>query len=257
MFRMLVLLVLCFVTTVFLANAHEGEKNPKAGWEALAELQNGNMRFFEGKQKHPRQDSEKREKLVSGQNPQTILVSCSDSRVPPEEIFDQGLGDIFSIRVAGNVANPDELASIEYAIEHVGSRLLIVMGHESCGAVAAAVKFEKGVSNGSENLDHLVGKIFDQISSSAISNANTDKTMRMAVKENVSATLREIYKNSAIVREAVEKKGLVLGQAVYSLKSGRVEFWNVGKAISLKKEESSGPVIEEEHVHSEMIEKKP
>lgn len=208
-----------------------------SGWDAFSALQTGNMRFYEGRGTHQHQDPARREELSTGQKPHTIVISCSDSRVGPEVIFDQGLGDLFVIRVAGNVVGTDAIASAEYAIEHLGSRLLLVMGHESCGAVKAAVGAKPGVSNGSESLDELVKHIRGHISAPALS--STDPTFRQPVKENVSATLQEILKRSPIVAEAVEKKGLILAQGVYSLKTGRVEFWNVGAKPEGAKTESA------------------
>lgn len=227
---MRMLLVLCSLISLSqISNAADhAAPSRMTGWEAFSELQNGNMRFYEGRAKHPNQDISKREELAGGQKPHTIVLSCSDSRVPPEEIFDQGLGDIFVVRVAGNVVNAENIASIEYAIEHLGAKFLLVMGHESCGAVGAAINSKQGVSSGSESLDVLVGKIRGNLSASAVAAGATDKTFRESVKENVAANLKELLNKSEIVKEAVGKKSLVLAQGIYSLKTGRVEFWDVG-----------------------------
>lgn len=198
------------------------------GWEAYAELQNGNMRFYEGKAKHPRQSGAQREKLTEGQNPHTIVLSCSDSRVPPEEIFDQGLGDIFSIRLAGNVLSSDAIASIEYAVEHLGTGLLVVMGHESCGAVKAALDTKPGSSAGSKSLDELVAKIRPHVYESFRTDSSGDSHLRAPVKANVQFVAKDLLQRSKIVQEAVAQKRLILAQAIYSLSTGRVEFWNVG-----------------------------
>lgn len=234
------------------AFANPAEVPKTGGWEAFSTLQNGNMRFYEGKSKHPNQDTAVREELSKGQKPHTIILSCSDSRVPPETIFDQGLGDIFVVRLAGNVASSEAIASIEYAIEHLGARLLVVMGHESCGAVGAAIGSKPGVSAGSESLDGLVGKIKGNLSAPAVANATEDKTMRNAVKDNVSANLKDLLKRSDIIREAVNNKGLVLASAIYSLKTGRVEFWDAGmKADGLAAH--NNPIILEKKIESEHI----
>ena len=240
MLRALVLISLVLSPSCFAsAPAAAGAKEGMNGWEAFSSLQNGNMRFYEGKSQHPHSDVPRREELASGQKPHTIILSCSDSRTSPELIFDQGLGDVFPIRVAGNVVSPDALASIEYAVEHIGSRLLLVLGHESCGAVNAAVGSKAGVSSGSEHIDQLVTHIRGHLSAGAIASATTDKTIRLPVKENVVRTMRELLKRSEIVREAVRKKGLVLAQGIYSLKTGRVEFWDVGSKFDL---DASGAV---------------
>jgi carbonic anhydrase len=232
--------------------SHPAAKGRMSGWEAFSELQNGNTRFFEGRAKHPNQDPATREGLAGGQKPHTILVSCSDSRVPPEEIFDQGLGDIFSVRLAGNTATTEGIASIEYAIAHLGPKLLVVMGHESCGAVGAAVGSKSGVSNGSESLDVLITNIRSHLSATAVSSAASDKTYREGVKDNVSATIRELASKSEIIRDAIAKDGLVVAQAIYSLKTGRVEFWDMGSKLAIVGQ-SDGPVVGSQVVHEEVI----
>lgn len=246
-----VILLGLFFSFSSLANP-TGSSGP-SGWEAYSQMQNGNMRFYEGKAQHPNQDISKRDELASGQKPHSIVLSCSDSRVPPETIFDQGLGDIFVVRLAGNVASSEAIASMEYAIEHLGAKLLVVMGHESCGAVAAAAASKPGVSVGSESLDGLVGKIKGNLSAPSLAAANMDKTLRAAVKENVSANVKDLLKRSEIVREAVSSKGLVLASAVYSLKTGRVEFWDVGQKSMAQASSHSAPMIVEKKVESEVI----
>jgi carbonic anhydrase len=217
---------LLILSLVFATNSWAKGKTQN-GWEAYAELQNGNIRFYEGKSTHPRQTIAHREKLAEGQEPHTILISCSDSRVPPEQIFDQGLGDIFSIRVAGNVLGSDEIASVEYAVEHLGAGLLVIMGHESCGAVKAAIETKPGMSAGSPHLDELIAKIRPQ-ASEAYRTISSDSNLREPVKANVKFVAKDLIARSKIVREAVAKKRLVIAQAIYSLSSGRVDFWDVG-----------------------------
>lgn len=115
--------------------------------EALAKLVAGNTRFVEGKQAQKDVGNTRRTELTKGQQPFAVILSCSDSRVPPEHIFDQGLGDIFVVRVAGNVADSIELGSVEYAAEHLGSPLILVLGHQMCGAVKATVAGGKPEGN--------------------------------------------------------------------------------------------------------------
>lgn len=229
-----------------------------SGWEAFSTLQDGNMRFYEGKSNHPRQDPTVRHGLASGQKPHTIILSCSDSRLPPEAIFDQGLGDLFVVRLAGNILNAEAIASIEYAVSHLGPKLLLVMGHESCGAVGAAIQSKPGQSNGSESLDVLVKHIRSHLSASSIQSVETDKSLRQPVKENVSATMEELLTKSQIVRNAVAHDGLVLGQAIYSLRTGKVEFWELGQKGSGQKTSSGvvvadGPAIAEQVVKEEIV----
>jgi carbonic anhydrase len=247
------LLFLVLSTLSFAADRGHAPVSKTGGWEALSTLQTGNMRFYEGHLQHPNLGAARRELVAKGQSPHTIIVSCSDSRVPPEQIFDQGLGDIFSVRNAGNVMSVESIASIEYAIEHLGSRFLVVMGHESCGAVGAAVASVPGQTNGSESLDKLVRGIRGNLSSDAVAHAAGDKTFRRGVKENVSASLADLLKKSAIVREAVAHKGLVLGRAIYSLTSGRVEFWDVGKSALAPIPQEERVVITSQVVKEEVI----
>src|SRR6266404_5054617 len=106
--------------------------------EAVSRLKEGNGRYTSGNQQHPHESAERRAELTKSQHPFAIIVSCSDSRVPPEIVFDQGLGDLFALRVAGNVIGDHSLGSIEYAVDHLAVRLIVVLGHQSCGAVKAA-----------------------------------------------------------------------------------------------------------------------
>src|SRR5206468_8535851 len=106
--------------------------------EAISKLKEGNGRYTSGNLQHPGQTTERRNELAKTQHPFAAIVSCSDSRVPPEIVFDQGLGDLFIVRVAGNVINDEGLGSVEYTVDHLGTRLILVLGHQSCGAVKAA-----------------------------------------------------------------------------------------------------------------------
>ena len=216
--------VLCF--SLLLLSSSWAKEKVQNGWEAYAELQSGNVRFYEGKSKHPRQSVDRRQKLAEGQEPHTIVISCSDSRVPPEQVFDQGLGDIFSIRLAGNVLNADAIASVEYAVEHLGVGLIVIMGHESCGAIKAAIDTKPGASAGSPHLDELIAKIRPHVVD-AYRNDHSDN-LRAPVKANVKFVAHDLVARSKIVREAVKKSQLIIAQAIYSLNTGHVDFWDVG-----------------------------
>lgn len=210
--------------------AHEKKTtDSKDGWAAIKEIQAGNKRFIEGQPNNANQDKPTRERLATGQQPPVIVLSCSDSRVPPEKVFDQGLGQIFTIRLAGHTITADSIASIEYAIEHLGSKVLVVMGHDSCGAVKAALTTPPGKSAGSPSLDSLIAKIRPGIASFKVS--PNDKTLEGPVKANVTAAVKELVKKSNIVREALESNELLLAQAIYHLASGEVEFWSLGQPI--------------------------
>jgi carbonic anhydrase len=192
---------------------------PPAALEALKE---GNARFVASTATHCQTGAQVREKLATGQAPNAIVLSCSDSRVPPEVIFDQGLGDVFTIRVAGNVLDAENIASIEYALEHLGSRLIVIMGHDSCGAVKAALETPKGGDAGSPSLDTLVAQIQSNLGARATA---MDKTLRGPVKINVDAVAAALPGRSKIVKESIASGRVKLVRAIYGLADGKVEFW--------------------------------
>ncbi|MEM2137823.1 MAG: carbonic anhydrase [Candidatus Anstonellaceae archaeon] len=177
---------------------------------ALAKLKDGNARFVAGKPSSKNLVAQ-RQSLVSGQSPFAIILTCSDSRVPPEHIFDAGLGEIFVIRTAGNIADAIALGSIEYAAEHLGSQLLVVMGHESCGAVKAAC----GSDHAPGNIDAIVKELQEAVE---LSGKDTAKT----VTENVKCVLKNIRSRSSILSHLEKEGKLKIAGAVYSLSSGQV-----------------------------------
>ena len=183
-------------------------------WDSLMA---GNHRFVAGKPL-ARDLVSLRHKLVSGQSPKAIILSCSDSRVGPELILDQSLGEIFVVRTAGNVADAVALGSIEYAVEHLHSPLVVVLGHQMCGAVNAACSGEKMPS---PNLDAIVEKI-----SPAVNQAKTyskaDDLVESAIKENVHRSAMDLEANSEIIRDAVKSGKLTVIEAEYDLDAGRV-----------------------------------
>jgi len=164
--------------------------------EVIERLKTGNQRFVADKLDGKLQDSNRRSSLTGGQEPYAIILSCADSRVVPELAFDAGLGELFVVRVAGNVANTSSMASIEYAVAHIGSPVIVVLGHESCGAVTAAVN---GGDNG-HNLNHLL------------------------VKKNAQLTKKELINRSDIIKNAVDAGKLSIESAYYHLGSGEVTF---------------------------------
>lgn len=190
---------------------------------ALARLMVGNERFAEGRVSHPHQDAARRRALVGGQQPSTIVVACSDSRVAPEVLFDQGLGDLFVVRVAGNTLDATGVASIEYAVEHLGSSLIVVLGHHSCGAVKTALTV-RPEDAGSPDLTALVAALRPRVERWQATVA-ADPTLDAPVRANVDAVCGDLTSRSAIVRHALASDRLALIPALYSLRSGRVEFW--------------------------------
>ncbi len=190
-------------------------KNVSAA-EALTKLKEGNKRFVSGNLEHPNLDIPRRESLTTGQAPYAIVLSCADSRVVPEYIFDQGLGDIFTILVAGNVASQSVTASIEYAVAHLGVQLVVVMGHESCGAVGAAIA---GGDNG-PSLNNLVGHIAPAVKLAA---EQGKMAVNDVVKENAKLGVKELRERSTILTKAADN-GVEILPAYYALGSGEVSF---------------------------------
>ena len=199
-------------------STHAAPSQPKPSADQLwADLMEGNNRFVAGKPQ-PHALVALRKKLASGQSPNVIILSCSDSRVSPEVIFDQTLGDLFVIRTAGNVADPVALGSIEYAVDHVHSSLLVVLGHSKCGAVTAACSGEKMPS---ANLAAIVDKINPAVTQ-AKTYAKAEDLVESAIKENVHQSAKDVLANSEIIREAVKSGKLSVIEAEYGLDSGEV-----------------------------------
>ncbi len=183
--------------------------------EIVGRLQAGNDRFVADKLDGKLQDSNRRGELTGGQSPHTIVLSCADSRVVPEFAFDSGLGELFVVRVAGNIANSSSMASIEYAVAHVGSKVIVVLGHQSCGAVTAAIA---GGDNG-PNLNHLLGHIKPAIEASAAGAEVND-----VVKKNAELTVEAMKANSKIIGDAAASGQIKIVPAYYNLDSGKVDF---------------------------------
>lgn len=193
------------------------------GEQSLQWLQNGNVRYLKRAFRADGRGAEDRKRLSTGQKPHAIVLSCSDSRVPPEIVFDQALGEIFVIRVAGEALDSSVVASIEYAIEHLGSRLLVVMGHSQCGAVKAALATKEGESAGSSDLDRLVGDIRPRLKTVAKEKPSTNFEVESAV--NADGVARDLLKRSEIIRKKVEAGSLLIKTALYRIDTGKVSFY--------------------------------
>lgn len=191
--------------------------------QALKILQEGNTRFIQGKVDHPNQDFMTRSKTYAdGQAPFACVLSCSDSRVPVEILFDRGVGDVFVVRVAGNIANVNEIASIEYGIDHLNVPLLVVLGHSKCGAVTAVV--QKAEAHG--NIPYLIKSIVPAVETARKQNphASGDSLVNDAIKANIWQAIADLYKNSPTVAEKVKNnKAKVIG-AFYELETGKVTW---------------------------------
>lgn len=206
------------------------------GPEALARLLEGNRRFATGDRRLvSRIGRLRRQALRSGQEPFAVVLGCSDSRVPVEIVFDQGLGDLFVIRVAGNIVAPSLIGSVEFAVERLGARLVMVLGHSSCGAVNATLEALRGAGKGaSPNLLSIVERIRPAVEE--ILQGESDETgeerARRAVRANVRASVRGLRDGSQSLRRSIAEEGLLLVGAEYSLETGRVELVDEGPAVA-------------------------
>jgi carbonic anhydrase len=190
----------------------------------LDRLKQGNKRFISGKPVHPDETLERIRELNKGQHPFAIVVSCSDSRVPPELIFDQGLGSIFSVRTAGNVIGDYELGSIEYAVEHLECKLIVVLGHEDCGAIKAFVETDGHYPH----LDHIkdiVDYINNEAEEQALVTTHT-VTLSKAIEANIEHGATLLKESEPILKHLADKKEIEIIQALYHMESGEVTFKN-------------------------------
>ncbi len=231
-----VLAVFGFVvfTTGTALSSPAGEKSVSPD-EALQKLMDGNKHFVENTLTNAaRSDAATRTSLINSQKPYAIILSCSDSRVPPEIIFDKGLGELFVIRVAGNIPDPIVLGSIEYAAEHLGTALIVVLGHEGCGAVTATVD-AKGQSTGSKNIDAIVKEIEPSVNLATKNCAackdekdcaitKKSEFVNCAIDNNVNIVAANLTKKSDILRHLAEEKKIKIVAAKYDLDDGIVTF---------------------------------
>jgi carbonic anhydrase len=186
--------------------------------EALSRLVAGNERFQHDRTGHPLLHSQRREELVGGQAPFAVILSCSDSRVPPELIFDQGLGGLFVVRIAGNTVTRAGIESIDYAVNHLGTNLIMVLGHDSCGAVKGAVG-ECG-SKPAADLPEIFGNICPAVAQARKKGANLDSS---AIDLNVVEQVN-LLKRSPMFKQRVADGSLKIVGARYKLQSGKVEL---------------------------------
>ena len=183
----------------------------------LAELKTGNAHHARHQHQHPHETVTRQRELITGQHPHAELLSCADSRVPPEIIFDQGLGDLFVVRVAGNVATDTEIGSLEYGAEHLHIPLLVVLGHESCGAVTAAVQGGKAEGHIAALLN-LIKPAVNQ------SRGIPGDPVTNAVRTNVLLVVQQLRSSTPILSELVAHGKLKVVGAVYSLETGEVTW---------------------------------
>lgn len=190
-----------------------------AAWSRLVE---GNRRFADNEVEYPRQDRETRERLQEAQAPDAAVLSCSDSRVPPEIIFDQGLGDLFTIRTAGEVVDDAVLESLEYAVRHLGVCLIVVLGHQHCGAVEAAIKVLQGEENTEDEGFRSI--LMRKVGASARLAFDSDLDTPDDVERiHVAQTLEALVMDSSVIRQAVHNGEVSLVGARYCVDTGKVE----------------------------------
>lgn len=198
--------------------------------EALASLQEGNIRFTQDINGNDiEMNAAQRTALVEKQDPIAIILGCADARVPAELVFDQNLGDLFVVRVAGNIAKPTQIGSIEYAVHHLGTRLIVVLGHSSCGAVAATVDAVQSSSQApSPGLDSLISTITLAVKTVMSNNTDIDSETLIAksVRENVSNSVKALQSNSDILKDVIQNDGLLVVGAEYNLATGAVDFFD-------------------------------
>jgi carbonic anhydrase len=201
-----------------------------AAREALALLQEGNRRFVSDiSNRDPIASRARRLELAGSQEPFAAILGCSDSRVPVEIVFDQGLGDLFVIRVAGNIVAPSLIGSVEFAADQFGTRLVVVLGHTQCGAIATTLQqLRRPVGNQSRNLHSIVDLIRPSVEGLLATELRHDPQAlgRAAVRANIRASVRHLRHGSDIIERLIQKDGLMVVGAEYSLETGVVDFFD-------------------------------
>lgn len=202
----------------------------KEALAALETLKAGNRRFVE-ESRDPGNLTlgDRRKEVASGQSPFAVILGCADSRVPAETLFDQGLGDLFVVRVAGNIAEDSQVGSIEFAVEQLGSRLVVVLGHSQCGAVAATLQVVgQGADPGSRGLRRitdLIGPVVEPLMQSQLKD-DPEQLLNRAVRDNVSATAEQLRTQAELLKPWLDKGELLIVGAEYDLETGEVDFFD-------------------------------
>jgi len=196
--------------------------------EALARLQEGNRRFVSGvRSAHAFTNQERRDELAAGQEPHAIILGCSDSRVPAEIVFDQGLGDLFVIRVAGNIVAYSQVGSVEFAAERFGTRLVVVLGHTQCGAILATLEeLRQPTEAQSRNLRSIVDRVRPSVEPLLATGLSPEALVRQAVRANIRASANHLRHGSDVLEQLTQERGLLVVGAEYSLETGIVEFFD-------------------------------
>lgn len=201
-----------------------------AAKDALDRLKEGNLRFAsDARGPEVFVGHDRRTELAAGQDPFAIILGCSDSRVPAEIIFDQGLGDLFVIRVAGNIVAPSQVGSVEFAAARFGTRLVVVLGHSSCGAIAATIEeLQRPAENQSRNMRSIVDRIRPSVQSLLRTELRQDieALAAEAIRANIRASVDHLRHGSEVLEQLVQDEGLAIVGAEYSLETGLVDFFD-------------------------------
>jgi carbonic anhydrase len=219
-------LVCCFIAVNLLglspltqsADPTHSDQPAVAPAEAISKLKEGNGRYTSGNLQHPGQTTERRTELAKNQHPFSVVLSCSDSRVPPEIVFDQGLGDLFVVRVAGNVIDDHGLGSIEYAIDHLGVRLILILGHQSCGAVKAAKETIAAKGKAPGHIQSLVNAIRPAVE------ATLKGDLEATTQANVKNVVQALRLSTPILKPKIDSREVEVIGAYYSVDTGAVTF---------------------------------
>lgn len=198
--------------------------------EALQHLREGNIRFSNNlRASEAAPTHAKRVELTAGQAPFAVILGCSDSRVPAELVFDQGLGDLFVIRVAGNIVAPSQIGSVEFAVSRFGTRLVVVLGHSNCGAITATIdELARGNSSPSKNISSIVDRVKPAVESLMCTELKNDqeKLVDAAVRANVRASANQLRHGSEIIEDLIQNDDLLIVGAEYCLETGIVDFFD-------------------------------
>ena len=201
-----------------------------SGADALARLREGNRRFVSSLENpHVPFSAGRRNELTPNQEPFAIILGCSDARVPAEIVFDQGLGDLFVIRVAGNIVASSQVGSVEFAAARFGTRLVVVLGHSQCGAILATLEeLQQPTANQSRYLRSIVDRVRPSVETLLATELkhDHDSLVRQAVRANIRVSANHLRHGSEVLEQLIQKDGLLVVGAEYSLETGEVEFFD-------------------------------
>jgi carbonic anhydrase len=204
--------------------------------EALERLRAGNLRFvLERSRSGEGLSGSRRSEVAAGQQPFAIVLGCSDSRVPAEIVFDQGLGDLFVIRVAGNIVAPSQVGSVEFAAARYDTRLVVVLGHTQCGAILATLEeLQRPTENQSRNLRAIVDRVRPSVESLLATSLRNDREalIHHAVRANIRASVDHLRHGSELLEQLIQQEGVRVVGAEYSLETGVVEFFDDGRSAN-------------------------